>query len=100
LSLWPSIGQDIWHIAVFYVNYSIRNEFNAGTDLGGQVTLVWIISIGLGSIILSVKVFLIIAHGDKPKEDIVIIPTRLLNIPSQFIDDRARSGELSWFTMV
>lgn len=65
-------------VKVFQINYYIRNEIGAGTDLGSQVTLVWLYPFDLGPLGMTFEGFFDYAFGNNPKEDNIITAPRLL----------------------
>jgi len=71
---------------VFQVNWYIRNEITAQTDLGQQVTLVWLLPFDMGSSSWVFEGFLDYAYGNKPHEDNIITAPRLLIDVGKFFD--------------
>lgn len=73
-----AVDLNIPTVKVFQINYYLRNEINAGTDLGSQVTLVWLYPFDLGPVGFTFEGFFDYAWGNKPKEDNIITGPRLL----------------------
>lgn len=65
-------------VPVFQINYYVRNEIGAGTDLGSQVTLVWLVPFDLGTVSGSFEGFFDYAWGNDPKEDNIVTGPRFL----------------------
>ncbi len=64
--------------AFFQVNWYVRNEVTAGTDLGQQVTLVWLVPFSIGPVDFAFEGFLDYAYGNDPSEDNLLTAPRLL----------------------
>ena len=73
-----AVDLNIPTVKVFQINYYIRNEITADTDLGSQLTLVWLYPFDLGPVGVTFEGFLDYAWGNKPKEDNIITAPRLL----------------------
>lgn len=73
-----AIDLNVPHVPVFQINYYVRNEIGAGSDLGSQLTLVWLAPFKLGSTSWSFEGFLDYAAGNDPKEDNLLTAPRLL----------------------
>ncbi|MCG6971278.1 MAG: DUF5020 domain-containing protein [Gammaproteobacteria bacterium] len=73
-----AVDLNIPSVKVFQINYYLRNEIGAGTDLGSQVTLVWLYPFDLGPVGVTFEGFFDYAWGNKPKEDNIITGPRLL----------------------
>lgn len=65
-------------VPVFQINYYVRNEITAPTELGSQLTLVWLAPFSLGSTAWSFEGFLDYAFGNEPSEDNLLMGPRLL----------------------
>ncbi len=72
------IAVDLNILPVFQINYYIRNEITAPTDLGSQLTLVWLAPFGAGPVSMVFEGFLDYAWGNKPSEDNLITGPRFL----------------------
>lgn len=72
------IAVDLNILPVFQINYYIRNEIGAGTDLGSQLTLVWLAPFEAGPVSMVFEGFFDYAWGNKPKEDNIVTGPRLL----------------------
>ncbi len=73
-----AVDLNIPGVKVFQINYYLRNEIGAGTDLGSQVTLVWLYPFDIGPVGMTFEGFFDYAFGNKPKEDNIITGPRLL----------------------
>jgi len=73
-----AVDLNVPHVPVFQVNYYVRNEIGAGTDLGSQLTLVWLAPFDLGPTTWSFEGFLDYAMGNDPREDNLLAGPRLL----------------------
>ena len=72
------IAADLNILPVFQINYYIRNEIGAGTDLGNQLTLVWLAPFNAGPMSIAFEGFFDYAWGLSPSEDNIITAPRLL----------------------
>lgn len=73
-----AVDLDLPKFPVFQVNWYVRNEIDAPTDLGQQVTLVWLMPFKTGSIDWTFEGFADYAYGLDPAEDNLIAGPRLL----------------------
>lgn len=73
-----AVDLNVPHVPVFQVNYYVRNEIGAGTDLGSQLTLVWLAPFDLGPTTWAFEGFLDYAMGNDPREDNLLAGPRLL----------------------
>ena len=72
------VAVDLNILPVFQINYYIRNEIGAGTDLGNQLTLVWLAPFEAGPVSMVFEGFLDYAWGLSPSKDNIIAGPRLL----------------------
>lgn len=72
------VAVDLNILPVFQINYYIRNEIGAGTDLGNQLTLVWLAPFEAGPVSMVFEGFFDYAWGLKPSEDNIVTGPRLL----------------------
>lgn len=72
------VAVDLNILPVFQINYYIRNEISAGTDLGSQLTLVWLAPFEAGPVSMVFEGFLDYAWGLSPSKDNIITGPRLL----------------------
>ncbi len=72
------VAVDLNILPVFQINYYIRNEITAPTDLGSQLTLVWLAPFNAGPVSFVFEGFLDYAWGNKPSEDNLITGPRFL----------------------
>lgn len=73
-----AVDLDLPKFPVFQVNWYVRNEIDAPTDLGQQITLVWLMPFKTGSLDWSFEGFADYAYGLEPSEDNLIAGPRLL----------------------
>lgn len=69
---------DLNILPVAQINYYVRNEINSATDLGNQITLVWLAPFSLGPLDMSFEGFFDYAWGNDPSEDNIVAGPRLL----------------------
>jgi len=81
-----AVDLDLPKLKVFQINWYVRNEINAQTDLGQQVTLVWLLPFEVGSTSWSFEGFFDYAYGVDPAEDNIITGPRLLLDVGKFFD--------------
>jgi nucleoside-specific outer membrane channel protein Tsx len=72
------VAVDLDILPVFQINYYLRNEIGAGTDLGSQLTLVWLAPFNAGTASMVFEGFFDYAWGLKPSEDNIVTGPRLL----------------------
>lgn len=73
------------NVPVFQINYYVRNEITAPTELGSQVTLVWLAPFNVGGTSWSFEGFLDYAFGNDPSEDNLLTGPRLLLDVGKFV---------------
>jgi nucleoside-specific outer membrane channel protein Tsx len=81
-----AVDLDLPKLKVFQVNWYVRNEITANTDLGQQVTLVWLLPFDVGSTSWVFEGFLDYAYGVDPSKDNIITAPRLLLDVGKFFD--------------
>jgi len=81
-----AVDLDLPSFKVFQVNWYIRNEITAHTDLGQQVTLVWLLPFEAGSTSWVFEGFFDFAYGLGSAEDNIITGPRLLLDVGKFFD--------------
>ena len=81
-----AVDLDLPSFKVFQINWYIRNEITAQTDLGQQVTLVWLLPFDMGSTSWVFEGFFDYAYGLDPAEDNIITGPRLLLDVGKFFD--------------
>jgi len=81
-----AVDLDLPKLKVFQINWYVRNEINFPTDLGQQVTLVWLLPFDVGSTSWSFEGFFDYAYGVDPAEDNIITGPRLLLDIGKFFD--------------
>ena len=72
------IAVDLNILPVFQINYYLRNQIGAGTDLGNQLTLVWLAPFDAGPVSMVFEGFFDYAWGLSPSKDNIITGPRLL----------------------
>lgn len=72
------VAVDLNVLPVFQINYYIRNEITAPTDLGSQLTLVWLAPFEAGPVSMVFEGFFDYAWGNDPSESNIIAGPRLL----------------------
>lgn len=81
-----AVDLNIPNVPVAQINYYRRNEPGSGTELGHQVTLVWLAPFDIGGTSLVFEGFFDYAWGNDPKEDNIITGPRLLLDVGKFFD--------------
>ena len=69
---------DLNILPVAQINYYVRNEVNSTTELGSQITLVWLAPFSLGPVGMSFEGFFDYAWGNDPSENNIVAGPRLL----------------------
>lgn len=72
------VAVDLNILPVAQINYYVRNEINSTTELGSQITLVWLAPFSLGAVDVSFEGFFDYAWGNDPSEDNIVAGPRLL----------------------
>lgn len=72
------VAIDLNVLPVFQINYYIRNEITNNTDLGSQLTLVWLAPFEAGPVSMAFEGFYDYAWGNDPSESNIVTGPRLL----------------------
>lgn len=81
-----AVDLNIPKVPVFQINYYARNEITAPTEVGSQVTLVWVAPFSLGPVDMTFEGFADYAFdlGDNAEDNLIAGPRLLVDIGKMF----------------